>query len=72
MPDPYDPFVHYPELRDRIADPETSFFRTFSVEYLANMVGHFAHLGIVDDHCTELLRAVDAHLAARADREPAR
>jgi cation transport protein ChaC len=27
-----DPFAHHPELRDLIADPETSFFRNFSVE----------------------------------------
>lgn len=32
MPEPTDPFAHHPELRDRIADTETSFFRTFSVE----------------------------------------
>ena len=32
MPELTDPFVHHPELRDRIADAETSFFRTFSVE----------------------------------------
>lgn len=29
-----DPFVHHPELRDRIADPETSLFRTFRAEDL--------------------------------------
>src|SRR6056297_844990 len=29
-----DPFVHHPELRDRIADAETSFFRTFRAEDL--------------------------------------
>lgn len=34
MPDPTDPFAHHPELRDRIADPETSFHRTFSLEAL--------------------------------------
>jgi cation transport protein ChaC len=28
------PFAHHPELRDRIADPETSFFRSFTVERL--------------------------------------
>ena len=27
-----DPFRHHPELRGRIADPETSFFRTFRAE----------------------------------------
>lgn len=27
-----DPFAHHPELRELIADPETSFFRNFSVE----------------------------------------
>ncbi len=33
MPDT-DPFAHHPELRDLITDPETSFFRTFSVATL--------------------------------------
>lgn len=37
-----------------------------SREYLANIVEHFTHLGITDDHCAELLRAVDAYLAVRA------
>ena len=32
MPDTPDPFVHHPELRGRIADPESSFFRTFDIE----------------------------------------
>jgi cation transport protein ChaC len=43
-----------------------------SRDYLANIVGHFTHLGISDDHCTDLLRAVDAYLAAQAEQEPAR
>ena len=30
-----DPFAHHPELRSRIADAETSFFRTFNVEDLS-------------------------------------
>jgi cation transport protein ChaC len=30
----HDPFAHHPELRGRIADPETSFFRTLSLEAL--------------------------------------
>jgi len=34
LPEPTDPFAYHPELRDRIADTETSFFRTFSVEAL--------------------------------------
>ena len=34
MPDLTDPFVHHPELRDQIADPETSLFRTFRAEHL--------------------------------------
>jgi cation transport protein ChaC len=42
-----------------------------SREYLANIVGHFTHLGITDAHCSDLLRAVDAYLAARAEQEPA-
>ena len=32
MPDLTDPFFHHPELRNRIADPETSLFRTFRAE----------------------------------------
>jgi glutathione-specific gamma-glutamylcyclotransferase len=43
-----------------------------SRDYLANIVEHFTHLGIADDHCTDLLRAVDAYLATRAEWEPAR
>ena len=43
-----------------------------SRDYLANIVGHFMHLGIADDHCTDLLREVDAYLAALAGQEPAR
>ncbi len=43
-----------------------------SRDYLANIVGHFAYLGIADDHCTDLLRAVDAYLAAQAARETTR
>ncbi|MCR9151474.1 MAG: gamma-glutamylcyclotransferase [Rhodobacteraceae bacterium] len=34
MPETPDPFVHHPELRDRITDPETSLFRTFRAEDL--------------------------------------
>jgi glutathione-specific gamma-glutamylcyclotransferase len=34
LPDTPDPFAHHPELRDRIADPETSLFRTFRAEDL--------------------------------------
>jgi glutathione-specific gamma-glutamylcyclotransferase len=43
-----------------------------SRDYLANIVGHFTHLGIADAHCSDLLRAVDAYLAALAEQEPAR
>ena len=43
-----------------------------SRDYLASIVDHFAHLGIADDHCTDLLREVDAYLAAQAEQEPAR
>jgi len=43
-----------------------------SRDYLANIVGHFTHLGITDDHCADLLREVDAYLAAQAEQEPAR
>ena len=42
-----------------------------SRDYLANIVEHFAHLGIEDDHCTGLLREVEADqpLHARAFEE---
>lgn len=40
MPDMIDPFAHHPELRDRIEDPETSFFRTFRVEDLIEQKPH--------------------------------
>jgi glutathione-specific gamma-glutamylcyclotransferase len=43
-----------------------------SREYLGNIVSHFAHLGIADNHCTDLLRDVDAYLAAHGEAEPAR
>jgi cation transport protein ChaC len=43
-----------------------------SRDYLANIVGHFTHLGIVDAHCSELLRAVDAYRAAEAGEAGAR
>ena len=43
-----------------------------SQEYLANIVDHFAHLGIEDDHCTGLLRDVNAFMASIAEKEPAR
>jgi hypothetical protein len=38
----------------------------------AGQVDHFAHLGIAGAHCTDLLREVDAYLAAQAEQEPAR
>jgi len=38
-----------------------------SRDYLANIVEHLALLGIADAHCTQLLRAVDDHLAALAN-----
>jgi len=43
-----------------------------SRDYLANIVGHFTHLGITDAHCSDLLCAVDAHLAALTNKENAR
>jgi cation transport protein ChaC len=42
-----------------------------SRDYLANIVDHFTHLGIADDHCTDLLYAVDHYLAALANKESA-
>ncbi len=30
-----DPFIHHPELREHVADPMSSFFRTFGIEMLA-------------------------------------
>ncbi|MFD0979603.1 gamma-glutamylcyclotransferase [Tropicimonas aquimaris] len=38
----HDPFVHHPELRDRIADPETSLFRTFRAEDLIVQEPHLS------------------------------
>jgi cation transport protein ChaC len=43
-----------------------------SHDYLASIVDHLTHLGIADEHCTDLLRAVEAHLAAQSEREVAR
>jgi cation transport protein ChaC len=40
LPDTPDPFAHHPELRDRIADPETSPFRTFRAEHLVVQEPH--------------------------------
>ena len=42
-----------------------------SREYLVNIVEHFALLAIVDDHCADLLEAVDAYLAAEAEQQVA-
>lgn len=39
-----DPFAHHPELRNRIADPGTSFFREFRVESLIQEMPDMAHL----------------------------
>lgn len=36
-----------------------------SKDYLANIVSHFATLGIADDHCSDLLRAVETYIATR-------
>lgn len=41
----------------------TGFLGT-SKAYLENIVSHFAHLGIVDEDCSALLREVEDHLAA--------
>ena len=40
-----------------------------SRDYLANIVGHFAYLGITDANCSDLLCAVDAHLSKMANKE---
>lgn len=40
MSDIPDPYAHHPELRDRIADPETSPFRTFRAEDLVTQEPH--------------------------------
>lgn len=37
-----DAFAHHPELRNKIADPLTSYFRTFSVEFLLKQHPHLA------------------------------
>ncbi|WP_424964915.1 gamma-glutamylcyclotransferase [Dinoroseobacter sp. S375] len=44
MTHPSDPFAHHPELRGQIADPETSFFRTFDVEALLQAHPHLTDL----------------------------
>lgn len=36
-----DPFHHHPELRSVIADPQTSFFRTFTISVLAEKLQEF-------------------------------
>lgn len=43
-----------------------------SRDYLANIVDHFTHLGIEDEHCAGLLRDVDAFIATHAGQAPAR
>jgi cation transport protein ChaC len=40
LPDLTDPYVHHPELRGRIANPETSLFRTFRAEDLVVQEPH--------------------------------
>lgn len=69
----------YPDIRGDISRDEQiryiatgSGFLGSSRAYLAGIVDHFAHLGIADDHCTGLLHAVDAHIAAQPDRKAAR
>jgi glutathione-specific gamma-glutamylcyclotransferase len=39
---PADAFAHHPELRGKIADPLTSYFRTFSVEKILTQNPHLA------------------------------
>jgi len=41
-----------------------------SYEYLSNIVAQFAALGVVDAHCTDLLREVEAFKRARPATEP--
>lgn len=47
----------------------TGFLGT-SRDYLANIVSHFALLGIEDAHCEDLLRDVDAFLAVNPEPAP--
>ncbi|PWJ21658.1 gamma-glutamylcyclotransferase [Jannaschia seohaensis] len=59
MPDITDPFAHHPELRDRIKDAETSYFRTFSI---ATMLAQHPHLEVFlpwthSDEAREAIRA---------------
>lgn len=39
-----------------------------SRDYLASIVDHFAHLGIADHHCSDLLREVDDYIASQPKR----
>lgn len=60
-----DPFKHHPELRDRISDPETSFFRNFSIE---NVIKIHPQLETIRPHAISdekreaiRLKALDGH-----------
>ncbi len=54
-----DPFAHHPELRGRIADAETSFFRKFSVEALFKQHPHLEVMRtwVYTDSVREVIRA---------------
>ena len=54
-----DPFAHHPELRGRIADAETSFFRRFSVEALFKQHPHLEVMRtwVYTDSVREVIRA---------------
>ncbi|AHM02796.1 ChaC-like protein [Roseibacterium elongatum DSM 19469] len=65
MPQHADPFAHHPELRDKITDPEASFFRDFSV---ARIMAQFPRMAAhrdwpYSDSAREGLRraALDGH-----------
>ncbi|MCU4653078.1 gamma-glutamylcyclotransferase [Roseibacterium sp. SDUM158016] len=63
MPDADDPFARHPELRDRITDPETSFFRTFSIEALINLHPHMEDI-LEWTHTDEVREAIRADTLA--------
>lgn len=69
MSDKQDPFVHHPVLRDKIADPFTSFFRTFRP---ADLDARLKALGAPDNwrySDAEIEAARRTCLADRQDRD---
>lgn len=74
MPDGPDPFQYHPELRDKISDPEASFFRTFNATEFARDRPEFTSFAkwIHSDEVRECLRAEffsEKFLIRRADQD---